>query len=130
MSITLSMLAGREHAADLRRGAQRRGTIQTSSVSADVPTVVLRLAGGGEGHVVRRLAALDDAAALEGPVLLAVVDGDAVAGLSLRDGRVVANPFVSTREPVALLHLRAENLSKVPARHRRLRRALPQRLAS
>jgi hypothetical protein len=129
MSITLSMLAGREHGADLRRGAQRRRTIQSTLVSADAPTVELRLASGGEGHVVRRLAALDDAAELEGPVLLAVVDGDAVAGLSLRDGRVVANPFVSTRETVALLHLRAENLSQVPARHRRLRRVLSQRLA-
>jgi len=123
------MLAGREHAADLRRSAQRRGTIQTSSVSPDAPTVELRLAAGADGHVVRRLAALDDAAELAGPVLLAVVDGDAVAGLSLRDGRVVANPFVSTRDTVALLHLRAENLSKVPARHRRLRRPLSQRLA-
>lgn len=129
MSITLSMLAGREHAADLRRSAQRRGTIQTSSVSPDAPTVELRLAGGADGHVVRRLAALDDAAELAGPVLLAIVDGDAVAGLSLRDGRVVANPFVSTRDTVALLHLRAENLSKVPARHRRLRRPLSQGLA-
>jgi hypothetical protein len=129
MSITLSMLAGREHAADLRRGAQRRRTIQSTLVRADAPTVELRLASGEEGHVVRRLAALDDAAELEGPVLLAVVDGDAVAGLSLRDGRVVANPFVSTRETVALLHLRAENLSPVPARHRRLRRVLSQRLA-
>jgi hypothetical protein len=75
------------------------------------PTVALRLAGDDEAHMARRLAALDDAPALEGPVLLALVDGEPVAALSLLDRRVVANPFVHTRELVELLRLRAEHIS-------------------
>jgi len=79
----------------------------------------LRLAEPGEAGVIRRLAALDDARELEGPVLLALLDGEAVAGLSLRDGRVVANPFVAAADAVTLLRLRAEHLSGAPARRRR-----------
>jgi hypothetical protein len=38
--------------------------------------------------------------------LLALIDGKAVAALSLRDGRVVANPFVRTDAEVVLVRLR------------------------
>jgi hypothetical protein len=84
-------------------------------------TVELRLAEAGEAGVVRRLAALDSAPGLEGPVLLALLDGEAVAGLSLRDRRVVANPFVATADAVVLLRVRAEHLCGAPARRRRER---------
>jgi hypothetical protein len=78
--------------------------------SAIAPTFGLRLAGTDDAKVVRTLAALDDAPMLDGPVLLAVLDGEEVAALSLRNGRVVANPFVLTGEAIALLRLRAEQL--------------------
>ena len=81
------------------------------SSGSPAPTVALRLAGSDEALVVRRLAALDDAPALQGPVLLALVDGEAVAALSLLDRRVVANPFLFTRELVDLLRLRADHIS-------------------
>ncbi len=81
------------------------------SVGSPAPTVALRLAGSDEAHLVRRLAALDDAPALAGPVLLALVDGEPVAAISLLDRRVVANPFLFTRELVDLLRLRAEHIS-------------------
>ena len=81
------------------------------SFGSRAPTVALRLAGSDEGHMVRRLAALDDQPALEGPVLLALVDGEAVAALSLHDRRVVANPFLFTRDLVQLLRLRAEHIA-------------------
>lgn len=75
------------------------------------PTVALRLAERDEAPVVRRLAALDDAPAPQGPVLLALLDGEAVAALSMLDRRVVANPFLSTRDVVDLLRLRAEHIA-------------------
>jgi hypothetical protein len=56
-------------------------------------------------------------------VLLALLDDEPVAALSLGDGHVVANPFVRTQAAVALLHLRARHISGVsPLRARRRRR--------
>jgi hypothetical protein len=94
--------------------------INTSAArsQADSPSVGLRVAGADDADVVRQLAALDDAPVLDGRVLLALIDGEAVAALSLRDGRVVANPFVRTREAVALLRLRAGHLSGASKRRR------------
>ena len=79
--------------------------------------------------MVRRLAALDDAPVLEGQSLLALIDGEAVAALSLEDGRVVSNPFVRTEDAVALLNLRAEHLKGVSRRRRWWRPALRPRFA-
>jgi histidine ammonia-lyase len=88
-------------------------------------TVALRVADDDDALAVRRLAALDDAPPLRGEVLLALVDGEAVAATSLSDGRVVANPFLPTADTVTLLSLRAAQMSKRPARRRipRLRAA-------
>lgn len=123
MTISISNLAVQEHVADLGRAAERRRWIPSTpqpsvSAPANAPVVALRLAGADGGHVVRDLAALDDAPALEGQVLLALIDGEAVAALSLRDGRVVANPFVHTDAAVGLLRLRAEHVSGRRARRR------------
>ena len=87
-------------------------------------TLALRVADDHDALAVRRLAALDDAPPLQGEVLLALVDGEAVAAASLSDGRVVANPFLPTAETVTLLSLRASQLSERPVRRRmRLRAA-------
>jgi len=88
-------------------------------------TLALRVADVDDDSMVRRLAALDDSPPLQGQVLLAVVDGEAVAAASLSDGRVVANPFLPTADTVSLLSLRASQLSEHPARRRlpRLRAA-------
>lgn len=123
MTTSISSLAAKEHVADLRRVAERRRSVPsppqaTVSSPENTPAVALRLAAADERHVVRDLAALDDASALEGHVLLALIDGEAVAALSLCDGRVVANPFVRTDAAVALLRLRAEHLSGRRARRR------------
>jgi hypothetical protein len=48
--------------------------------------------------------------------------------MSLRDQRIVADPFVPTADAVALLRLRAEHLAPAMGR-RRARRALRLRLA-
>ena len=88
-------------------------------------TLALRVADDDDALAVRRLAALDDAPPLRGEVLLALVDGEAVAATSLSDGRTVANPFRPTADTVRLLSLRAAQMSGRPARRRlpRLRAA-------
>jgi hypothetical protein len=109
------MCAGRPHS--IIHGVEQEGLIMASSMlgrwSLDsvAPTVALRMAERDEAAAVRRLAALDDAPALEGPVLLALMDGEAVAAVSLVDRRVVANPFLCTRDLVQLLRLRAEHIA-------------------
>jgi hypothetical protein len=125
MISSITTLAAREHVADLHRTAEKRRRMHSTvernlAESASPPAVALRMARADEGHVVRDLAALDDAPIPEGQVLLALVDGKAVAALSLRDGRVVANPFVHTEAATALLRLRADHVSG-----RRARRRLP-----
>lgn len=121
------------HNADLRTAADRRragvGDPWPNTVEAHAAAIVLRLARDEETDVVGRLAALDDApTVLDGQVLLALIDDEAVAALSVRDGRVIANPFVPTEEAVALLRLRATHLSVAPPR-RRFRLSLRPRLA-
>jgi len=84
-------------------------------------TLALRVAQSDETPVVRRLAALDDSRPLHGDVLLALVDGEAVAAVSLDDGRVVANPFLPTADTVKLLSLRASQLTGPSGSPRRTR---------
>jgi hypothetical protein len=112
MSTAITQLVAAEHVADLRRAAEREGPVTTGSQPRQTPRIELRLRNPDEAQVERRLAELDEAPELEGQVLLALIDGNAVAGLSLSDRRVVANPFVPTREAVALLRLRADQLSQ------------------
>jgi hypothetical protein len=88
--------------------------------------IALRLARHDERALMRRLADLDDAAPLGGEVLAAFVDGEAVAALSLADGRSVANPFVPTADLLALLRLRAEHLSRAPRQRRAMTRLRPR----
>jgi hypothetical protein len=111
-----------EHQADLLRAAAERrlagaGSGRQESAQKS-PSVALRLAGADEAQLVRRLAQLDDAPALRGPALLALVDGEPVAALSLLEDRVVANPFTRTQEAVALLRLRARDLRGETRRRR------------
>ena len=124
MTTSISNLAATERVADLRRVADHRRLIAgtrepRASEAANAPGVLLRIAGVDDERVVGDLAALDDAAAPEGEVLLALIDGEAVAALSLRDGHVVANPFVHTAAAVALLRLRAKHVSSRRPRRRR-----------
>ena len=117
---SITSIVASEHVADLRRAADRRrlGIEPSHAVHASrTQTIALRIAASDEGKVVTRLAALDDARALDGQVLLAVADGEPIAALSLDDGRVVANPFVRTADAVALLRLREQHLRGAAPRH-------------
>jgi hypothetical protein len=64
-------------------------------------------AGPVDAGTLTRLAALDETEPLTGEVLLAIADGEAVAAMSVDDGRVAADPFARTHEAVALLRMRA-----------------------
>jgi hypothetical protein len=100
--------------------------LRRSSPDSHATTVALRLAERDEAAAVRRLAALDDQPALEGPVLLALLDGEVEAAMSLDDRRIIANPFIATRDLVQLLRLRAQHISGPDPRRGRptlLRRA-------
>jgi hypothetical protein len=72
--------------------------------------LTLRYAFPDDYATLARLAALDSAEPLAEPVLIAEVDGEAVAAMSLSDGRVVADPFRRTVPLVALLQARAAQL--------------------
>jgi hypothetical protein len=129
MSSAQDALVGAGHAADASGTNGPRPATSSCSAARSAPTIELRLACASDTDVVRRLAALDSAPELAGQVVIALVDGDAVAGLSLLDQRVIANPFVATDEAVALLRLRAEHLPGAATR-RRFRRFLGLRSAT
>ena len=69
--------------------------------------VTIRRTRPADATPLLHLAALDDAAPLDGDVLVAEVDGELWAALCLDDGRRIADPFRPTAEAVALLELRA-----------------------
>ena len=129
MNTTISARVAAEHMADLRRAAEHRRAATSAPARRSTEQVItLRVAHPEDDYDVTRLAQLDDAPLPVGPVMLAVVDGEAVAALSLSDGRVLANPFIATENSVTLLRLRATQLSG--PRHRRWRpRFLRPRLA-
>lgn len=70
-------------------------------------TIAIRPACRADEPALERLAALDSARALAEPILVASVDGEVRAALSLADGRAIADPFERTAELVALLSVRA-----------------------
>jgi hypothetical protein len=129
MNGTLNALVAEQHVADLTRAAARHHETASRPLWRSGPAVELRPARADDDTIVRRLAALDEAPELEGPVLLAVVGGEAVAALALDDGRVVANPFAPTAQAVSLLRLRAAHVSSASARRRRRFRLPRLRLA-
>lgn len=77
----------------------------------DPDAVTIRRGRPGDGPALARLAALDDAAPLAGDLLLAEVEGEPWAALSLDDGRVVSDPFRPAAAARALLVLRADHLA-------------------
>ena len=90
----------------------------------------IRLAGSDDRGVLDGLATLDSQAPLQGDALIAELDGVAVAALSLREGRLVADPFAPTAAVGDHLRLRAGSITATerPAAPRlRLHRLAPAR---
>jgi hypothetical protein len=88
-------------------------------------SLVLRSATAADADALDRLAALDSARPLTGQVVVASVDGDLRAALSLETGRSVADPFHPSLELVPLLRTAAGERP----RRRRARRAVRFALA-
>jgi hypothetical protein len=83
--------------------------------------IAIRRARDSEMALLHDLAELDSAKPLEGPALVAVVEGRIWAALALDDERVIADPFLPTGPAVELLRLR---LAQLRASERRSQRAL------
>jgi hypothetical protein len=128
MNTTISAAVAAGHIPDVRRAEHQRAASHAPARRSDEQVIALLVAHPEDDHDVSRLAQLDDAPVPVGPVVLAIVDGEAVAALSLSDGRVVANPFIATEKAVTLLRLRATQLSGEP-HHRWRPRILRPRLA-
>jgi hypothetical protein len=85
-------------------------------------TITIRSAYSDDETAITRLAALDSAERLPPrPLLLAEVDGELRAALSLRDGSVIADPFFPTLDLLALLRKHACLASPLTVRKHRLR---------
>ncbi len=92
--------------------------------SAVSDPVTIRSAYADDAASLARLAALDSAEVPAGPMLIAEVEGELRAALSLRDGAALADPFVPTVALVRLLRLRAELMGGRPDQRHALRRAI------
>jgi hypothetical protein len=110
MTTSLNALIAREHVADMLRAADRYRSVKPEP-AIDSKVVALRRAQAKDARALKILAELDEEPELCGETLLALIDGDAVAAMSLEDGRVVSNPFVATKEAVSQLKLRARYLA-------------------
>ena len=96
-------------------------TKENSPMSTSTDTVTIRRAGSQDGVALKLLAMLDSSRPLAGPVLVAESAGLVLAAISLKDGRVVADPFFPTADLVALLRARAARIDTSHAPRRRLR---------
>jgi hypothetical protein len=90
--------------------------------------ITIRLAEAADGPALTRLAALDSAAPLADPVLLAEADGEPRAALSLSGERAVADPFHPTAHLLDLLRVHATEIrvDQETARGNGRRRWLPR----
>ncbi|MEA2479818.1 MAG: hypothetical protein QOJ07_1740 [Thermoleophilaceae bacterium] len=91
--------------------------------------LVIRRARPEDARALLRLAALDSAAPLAGDLLIAEVDGEPHAALSILAGDCIADPFRPTAELVDLLRLRAAQMAPPRGRGRGRGRRLRARLA-
>jgi hypothetical protein len=99
-------------AARERRGLRpfRRGR-RASAPAIRWQGLTLRLATSADRSALARLAELEQTASPQEPILLGEVMERTVAALSLRDGRVIADPFMPTAELVELMRLRARQIT-------------------
>ncbi len=92
-------------------------------LSPTTAQILLRPAYATDERSLHRLAALDSTpAAPAAPLLVAEIEGELKAALSLSDGTAIADPFYPSAELVALLRAHADQ-----AGARGLRRRGPQR---
>jgi hypothetical protein len=79
--------------------------------------ITIRFAYPDDAEALARLAALDSNTVPAGPLLVAEVDGELWAAVSVASkASVIADPFRHTAELVALLRERAAALAQIPRR--------------
>jgi hypothetical protein len=86
-----------------------------------------RATTGDDREALRRLAQLDSSTPIDGDALIGAVHGKPAAAISLRDGRVTADPFQPTAQVVQALQLRKraiEAVAETPDVTRRVRAAV------
>ncbi|HVF79392.1 MAG TPA: hypothetical protein VNA28_13935 [Solirubrobacteraceae bacterium] len=93
--------------------------------AAEHLAVAIRRANDSDAPLLHDLAALDSARPLQGPVLVALVEGHVWAAAAIADARVIADPFLPTAPAVELLRLRVRQLRAADGRP--VRRLLPRR---
>ena len=107
-------------AAKPRRSARPRGH-RRSGLSTELATpeqaVTLRRYSADDHNPLARLAALDSSTSPRQPVVIAEVEGELRAALSLNDGSLVADPFHLTRGVAGLLRAYARQLDVQPDTH-------------
>lgn len=74
-----------------------------------IASLTLRPAAPADAPRLRRLAALDSGEP-PGDALVAELESDLLAAISIRDGRVVADPFQRTDHAVGLLRVRRDQI--------------------
>ncbi len=87
--------------------------------------LTLRFAGPADEAAIDRLAQLDSRRAPRGAVLLAEVEGELWAALSVDDGHAVSDPFRLTGELIPLLLERARQIRRGRS-HGRIERVFPK----
>jgi hypothetical protein len=88
--------------------------------------MLMRRATAADSARIWELARLDNKRLPAGPFLVAELAGEIEAAVSLSSGAIVANPFRLTAHAVAMLHLRAAQVSdagELAGRPRRMRRS-------
>jgi hypothetical protein len=81
-------------------------------------SITIRAARLEDADALRRVAQRDSRAVPEGELLVALVDGEARAAISLASGETIADPFHPTAELVGMLTLRVSRLCGEPRRSR------------
>jgi hypothetical protein len=121
----------RQRADDIDRRAQMLGPLLAGLADEPAPAapepLTVRLGRAADWPALSLVAELDSASLPAAPLLVGERDGRLIAVLSLSDGAVVANPFLQTADVVALLELRARQISREG--RRRPGRAIAWRLS-
>jgi hypothetical protein len=82
-----------------------------NQVKSGATSVTIRRASTEDEQALRRLAHLDSTKVPDGPLLVAEIEGELVAGVSLVTRESFADPFTRTLEIRGLLELRASQLA-------------------
>src|SRR4051794_41894593 len=85
-----------------------------SQTDSALDAVTIRRAGAEDEEALRRLADLDSTRVPDGPVLMAEINGQPVAAISVLSGESFAHPFVPTQELRRLLEVRASQVHLPP----------------